>query len=211
MKKILILFIVALIALGGFDKLHSSNARAITPVEEKQLKVDAQEKARLDHLKELQNPKLIEGKLRSAGSLTTLKGEMKYGSTITDTFLKIPIRGMTLDLKYNFGIGIDLEYVKVVSVLDKIVVLQIPKNRLQLQYIEMNYQESKIIGENKKFLVSQFKPSEVQGLLEQSQQFVVNSIGKDQKYFMLAMNNLKSELEKMLKSYGFNKVMFREI
>lgn len=60
------------------------------------------------------------------------------------------------------------------------------------------------------WLVSQFKPSDVEILIEQSQQNVVNKIGADKDVFNKAYINLKGEIEKLVKFLGYEKVIFTE-
>ena len=104
-----------------------------------------------------------------------------------------------------------MEYINVYKVDGTTVFVKIPRNRMQLQYIQMN-PDSKIIDGKKMLLVSQFKPSDVEVLIEQSQQNVVNKIGVDAKIFDSALYNLQDELEKLIKGLGYYEtVIFDEI
>ena len=75
----------------------------------------------------------------------------------------------------------------------------------------MNSENSHVIDGKKMILVSQFRPSDVELLIENSQQDVVNRIGADSKVFNEAMSNLKSELEGLVLKLGYEKIVFVEI
>lgn len=212
LKKILILFIVALIAVGGFDKLHSSDARQITPVEEKQLKDYQKQIDRESELKKMQNPTIVRSELKRIGKIIALEGRYKYYSIITNKalFNKLTLREITLDFEYAFQIGIDLQYINISKIKDGNVYISIPKNRIQLQSVTMNNQDSKIIDGNKLFLVNQFSPSDVGTLVNQSQQNCVNKIGADKELFNKAYINVQDELEKLVKSLGYKQVIYIE-
>jgi len=212
MKKLLILFIVALLVVGGFDKLHSSDARTITPVEEKQLKDYQKQVDRESELKQMQNPTIIRSELKRIGKLICLEGRYKYYSVITNKalFNKLTLREITLDFEYSFQIGIDLQYVKIIKIKDGNVYISVPKNRVQLQSITMNNQSSKITDGNKMFLVSQFSPSDVGTLVNQSQQNCVNKIGADKELFNKAYINAQDEIEKLVKELGYEQLIFTE-
>jgi len=213
MRKFTVLLIGTLVVAGSYYYTHTPNQPTITKTQQNQLRDVKAEQDRLEHLKKLSNPEYVQGALRKVGKLTTLESSYKYSTNIKENGLYgyVTLREMTLDLGYEFGIGIDLQYIRVRTVLDKIIVIQIPKKQLQLSYIQMNTQNSKIIDGKKMILVSDFKPSEVEAIIEQSQQNVVNRIGSDDKLFDSAMENLKSELEKLILNLGYNKVMFEII
>ena len=215
MKKYLILLIVGALIATHYSKVNDLSASANSKnvqIQQNQLGEYQKEKERAEELKKLQDPTIIRDKINKVGKLTSLEGNYKYWSKITDKGLfDLTLREITLDFSFKFGIGISMEYINVYKVEGTTVFVKIPRNRMQLQYIQMN-PDSKIIDGKKMLLVSQFKPSDVEVLIEQSQQNVVNKIGVDTKLFDSALYNLQDELEKLIKGLGYYEtVIFDEI
>jgi len=205
MKKfIFFLVVITLFATIISNKSLVLNAPINVKTEQSQLGDYQKEIDRANELKKkMENPVIVQTALRKVRKITTLEGNYRYGSVITDKgFMDLTLREMTLDLKFKFGIGMDLEHVKVMKVEGTTVFLKIPKNWVQLQYIQLN-PDSKIINGKKMILVSQFNPSDVETLIEQSQQKVVNSIGANKNLFDTANINLQNELEKLVLSLGY--------
>jgi len=218
MKKYIILLIVGALIATHYSKINdlsaSTNSKNVQ-IQQNQLGDYQKEIDRAEELRKLQDPTIIRSELKRVGKLITLEGRYNYFSHI-DTkdkfFNKFTLREITLDFEYAFQIGCDLQYIKVVRVDNKIVYIDIPKNRIQLQSITMNIQNSKITDGKKMFLIDQFAPSEVGILVNQSTQNVVNKIGADAKIFDSALYNLQDELEKMIKGLGYYEtVVFDEI
>jgi len=215
-KPIIALTILgALFATNIYMKYHNLSIPKPIPVEQTQLRDYTKEQSRTAELKKMQDPTLIQNELRKAGEITSLKGKYKYFSKITNKdkfFDKITLREITLDFEYNFGIGINsLEYIKVTKIEDGKVYINIPKNRIQLIYIEQNTQNSKITDGDTMFLFDQFSPSDTQILSAQAQQNVVNAIGKDKKLFNDAMVNLQEVVEGLVLDLGHEQVVFNVI
>ena len=129
MKKPIIALTIlgALFATNIYCKYHNLSIPKPIPIEQVQLGDDYQkEQSRLEYLKKLNNPEYVQGTLRKTGKLTVLEGDYKYKSVITDKgFMDLTLREMTLDLYYEYGIGINLEYIKVKSILNKTIVIWI--------------------------------------------------------------------------------------
>jgi len=215
MKKYIILLIVGALIATHYSKINdlsaSTNSKNVQ-IQQNQLGEYQKEKERAEELRKLQDPTIIRDKINKVDKLTSLEGNYKYWSKITDKGLfDLTLREITLDFSFKFGIGISMEYINVYKVDGTTVFVKIPRNRMQLQYIQMN-PDSKIIDGKKMLLVSQFKPSDVEVLIEQSQQNVVNKIGVDSKLFDSALYNLQDELEKLILSMGYYKtVIFDEV
>jgi len=213
--------IIALTILGTlfatniYMKYHNLSIPKPIPVEQVQLRDYQKDIERTAELKKMQDPTLIQNELRKVGEITSLKGKYNYFSKITNKdkfFDKFTLREITLDFEYNFGIGINsLEYIKVLKIEDGKVYISIPKNRVQLLYIEQNTQNSKITDGNTMFLFDQFSPSDTQILSMQAQQNVVNTIGKDRKLFDDAMINLQEDIEGLVLGLGHEQVVFNII
>ena len=216
MKKLTsILLVGTLIVAGIYYKNHDLPVATINKIEQLQLRDFTKEQNRTAKLKKMQDPTIIQNELRKVGEITSLKGKYNYFSKISNKdkfFDKFTLREITLDFEYNFGIGINsLEYIKVLKIEDGKVYISIPKNRIQLIYIEQNMQNSKIIDGDTMFLFDQFSPSDTQILSAQAQQNVVNAIGKDKKLFDDAMINLQEVAEGLVLNLGYEKVIFNVI
>jgi len=216
MKKFTILLVVgALFATNIYMKYHDLSIPKPIPTEQTQLRDYTKEQNRTAELKKMQDPTIIQNELRKAGEITSLKGKYNYFSKITNKdkfFDKFTLREIALDFEYNFGIGINsLEYIKVTKIKNGKVYISIPKNRIQLIYIEQNMQNSRIINEDNMFMFDQFSPSDTQILSAQAQQNVVNAIGKDNKLFDTAMINLQEDIEGLVLDLGYEQVVFNLI
>jgi len=216
-KYIIILTIGALFATNIYLKYHNLSVPKPIPTEQTQINLenDYYQKEidrELELKKKMQNPTIIRNEIRKVGKLTSLDGQYKYQSKIIDKgFMDLTLREITLDFTYNFGLGMDLQYITVYKVENKTVYIKIPKNRIQLHYIELNG-NSRIIEGKKMILVNQFSPSDTEILMEQSQQNVVNMIGADKGLFNDAMINIQEQLEKLVLSLEYyENVVFQEV
>jgi len=216
MKKFTILLVVgALFTTNIYFKYHNLSVPKPIPVEQSQLRDYQKAIERTAELNKMQDPTIIQNELRKVGEITSLKGKYNYFSKITNKdkfFDKFTLREITLDFEYNFGIGINsLEYIKVNKIENGVVYISIPKNRIQLIYIEQNTQNSKITDGNTMFLFDQFSPSDTQILSAQAQQNVVNAIGKDKKLFNDAMVNLQEVVDGLVLGLGYEQAVFNVI
>lgn len=214
MRKRTILLIIIIIGLSYYIKFSIQSAKANPPTITQNTStqvVDFEKiQKRQDELKKLQNPRLIENSLKQVGKLTTLEGQYNYISDpVEKGIFNIILRQIHIDFLYRWGIGINLENVKVIQIVSgRIVYIKIPKNKIQLQYIEMVNDQSSVTNGKKFFLASQFKPSETDIIINQCQANVANKIGSTQSYFELAEKNLENELDKFIKSLGYSQVIF---
>ena len=216
MKKLTILLVATtLITANIYLKYHNLSVQKPITMEQSQLgdyKSQQKQINRANELRKLQNPTIIQNEFKKSGKVISLEGKYKYLSKITNKdkiFDKFTLREITLDFEYNFGIGINsLEYIKVFKIEDGKVYINIPKNRIQLLYIEQNMQNSRIINGDTMFMFDQFSPSDTQILSAQAQQNVVNVIGKDKKLFDDAMVNLQEDIEGLVISLEYERVVF---
>ena len=217
MKKPIIALTIlgTLFATNIYFKYHNFSIPKPIPVEQVQLRDYQKNIDRANELNKLQDPIIIQNEFKKSRKVISLEGSYKYLSKISNKdkiFDKFTLREITLDFEYNYGIGINsLEYLKVNKIENEKVYINIPKNRIQLIYIEQNMQNSKIIDENNMFLFDQFNPSDTQILSAQAQQNVVNAIGKDKKLFDNAMVNLQEDIEGLILVLGYEKVVFNVI
>ena len=216
-KYVVILTLGALFATNIYFKYHNLSVPKPITTEQVQINLGNDDYQKIidreaELKKKMQDPTIIRNQIRKAGKLTSLEGQYKYQSKIIDKgFMDLTLREITLDFTYNFAMGMDLQYITVSKVENKIVYIKIPKNRIQLQYIELNSQDSRIIEGKKMILVNQFSPSDTEVLMEQSQQNVVNMIGADKELFNDAMINLQEQLKKLVLSLGYYERVVFEI
>lgn len=203
-KTTIVLIIGVFVAANLYCKVNDLSIPKITNTEQ----IETQ---RIEKLDLMQTREYAQKSLKSVGRLNVLEGKYRYSNEIESKFFNWTVRQITLDMEYKYCIGIDLQNVVVRSVFDKIIVIQIPKNKLELQYIELDIEKSKVIDGDKMLFVSQFKPSEVENLLEESQYNVAGKINSDDKLFDQALVNLKSELEKLTQNLGYNETIFEVI
>lgn len=207
-KTTIILILGAFVLTNVYFKINDFHIPQTTRVSQATINDAQRELDRKKESKRLQDQIIIRDKINKIGILTTLEGTYKYNNKITDKgIFDLTIREMTLDFVYKFGMGINTEDIKATKVDGDTVYINIPKDKIKLQYIEIN-SESRIVDGKKMFLVSDFKPSDVEELLEESQYVVVGKINCDDKLFDEALVNLKSELEKLVGSMGFENVVF---
>ena len=213
MKKFTILLVAtALITTNIYLKYHNLSVPKPISTEQSQLRDFTKEQNRTAELKKMQDPTIIQNEFKKSGKIISLEGKYNYFSKISNKdkiFNKFTLREITLDFEYNYGIGINsLEYIKVTKIENGVAYINIPKNRIQLIYIEQNTQNSRIINENNMFLFDQFSPSDTQILSAQAQQNVVNAIGKDKKLFDDVMINLQEDIEGLVLCLGYEQVVF---
>jgi len=219
MKKLTILLVATtLITANIYLKYHNLSVPKPIIMEQSQLgdyKSQQKQINRANELRKLQNPTIIQNEFKKSGKVISLEGSYKYLSKISNKdkiFDKFTLREITLDFEYNYGIGINsLEYIKVTKIENGMAYINIPKNRIQLIYIEQNMQNSKIINENNMFLFDQFSPSDTQILSAQAQQNVVNAIGKNNKLFNDAIVNLQEDIEGLVLRLGYKQTVFNVI
>lgn len=214
MKKLTLFLLIILLSLGLLYKYNISLTpkQTITKEEQvilKEVKVDQE---RIEYLKKLQNPLYIEGSLKQVGKLITLEGDYQYSDIIKESgIMDVTLREIILDMNYTYGLGIDLQYIRVSKVIDDTVIIQIPKDKIQLLYVQLDTNKSKIILGKKMFLFNQFQPDDVEVIIEQSQLKVANLICNDKRLHDLAMISLKAGLERRIGELGYKQIIFEEV
>jgi len=211
--KLIILLVVALFLVNLYYKAHNPSMPQITATQQQQLEEYSKEQIHKNQLAKLQSPTLIQSQLKKVSRITSLQGQYNYFSKLTEKdkfFKKFTLREITLDYKYTFNIGMDLQYIKITNIDNGVVHIDIPKNKIELQSITMN-PESQIITGDKMFLVSQFSPTDIQVIVNQSQQLVIDKINSDGKTFDTAKVNMQSAVEKLILSLGYTQVIFEEV
>lgn len=214
MKKItIIIILVALFATNIYFKVNGfSVPKVTTKVEQADLKEYQKQKDKTAELKsKLQDPTIILNEFKKVGKVISFEGKANYYKVVNDKlFNKFTLREITIDFKYTYGIGISsLEYLKVNKIEGETLFISIPKNRVQLLYIQQN-PDSKIIDGDKMFFVDNLKSSETQEISTIVQQNVVNKIGADKKSFSEANANLREFVKELVLKFGYKQVFFTE-
>jgi len=215
-KPIIALTILGALFVGNiYLKTHNASVPIVTQAQQADLKEYQKQKDREVELKKkLKDPTVILNEFKKIGEITSFKGNANYFKIITDKdrlFNKFTLREVTIDFKYTYGIGIrSLEYLKVTRIEGTTLYISIPKNRIQLLYIQQD-PESKIIDGDKMFFVDQFSPSDTQTISTIVQQQTVNKIGVDKKAFNDAMINLQKVVEELILRLGYKTVIYNEI
>lgn len=193
-KKLILLLLVIFIFIGGFI---AANFISIPQAKEQPLK---QVK-----LQQQSNPQVIVDEFKQVGELITEKGSITYTNTIVDDGFWGD-KKLNLKLKYNYGLGIDLNRLIVKSVVGDTALIQIPKYELKLKYIELAANDSEVTS-TKSLLAKQFKPEDVHTILQQAQQKVSDSINLNRSMYDEAFASLEKEIERMVMALGFTSVI----
>jgi len=213
LKFITVLIVTLFVATKVYTNSHSSPLPPITPMQQQQLEEYSKEQNRIAELAKMQDPTVIRTEMKKVGKVISLQGKYKYFSQITNTdsiFHKFTLREITLDFVYEFNMGMDLQYIDITKIDNGVVYINIPKSQIKLQSITM-CPESQIVTGKKMFLVSQFSPSDVQTIIEQSQQNVIDKISKDDKLVNTAKINMQDVVEGLVKRLGYKEVIFDQI
>jgi len=211
LKFITILIVTLFIANKVYTNSHSSPQ--ITPTQQQNLESYNKEQNRIAELAKMQDPTIIRTELKKVGKVISLQGKYNYFSKITNTdsiFHKFTLREITLDFRYEFNMGMDLQYINITKIDNGVVYINIPKSQIKLQSVTM-CPESQIVTGNKMFLVSQFSPTDVQTIIEQSQNNVIDKISKDNKLVDTAKVNMQDVVEGLVKRLGYKEVIFNQI
>lgn len=169
---------------------------------------DTQEKVRELELKALQDPQIIIDQLHKVGKLIVYEGKASYEDIIIEkTFWTS--RQLTIDLKYNFGVSMDLTNVNVISIAEKSVILDIPNNKLTLEYLELNPELSRV--QSKKSLFAfHFMPEDVKYIFQNAYTITKNRIKATKGIQDVAYECLKENLTNIIHRLGYSEVKFQE-
>lgn len=219
----LVLFIISNIDIKNFN-LQQTNANEQNNSNViKQLQKDVAEyknaelekKKREEELKQqLQNPEIIKDKFKKVGNLVVYEGVMDYKDIIKEDSL-FASRKLDINLKYKFGISIDFSMINVGNYygdtdMGQIVVIQIPKNKFKIEYVELDTKNSEF-NSTKSWLAKQYKPEDIDFILKQSKEKVTMDIMNDKKIFDNSMVSLKESVKGIVVKLGWKKPIFEEV
>ena len=218
-KVLIVLFLIAFVGTCLYNVNHKIIAKPETSVvdnriDEIQAEIDKykekeqEEKLRRLRLQQLQNPEIIQGEFQKVGLLITYKGKMTYSDIIRESkwYGK---KELHIELKYNIGIGIDLNKIVIDKFVDDVVVIKIPKKELKLQYVELNSGESQINGERTLFQ-KQYKPEDIETVIENAQGEVIDKINNSNDMFVKSMESLQEVIKELVLKLGYSDVIFTE-
>lgn len=190
--------ILILILSIGYEQLVNSPGRRVQETQIKKAEIQLQEK-QLD-------ANIIYDKFDEISELILQRGVLIYTNKITD---KGFLNTKTLDLKlrYTYGLGIELNKIKVRQVISNVAYIQISIDQIKLKYVELDLDDSKVIG-TKSILAKQFKPETIHIIMKQAQQKVSDTINMNRSLFRAAEKNLEKEIKGLLLSLGFDDVVF---
>lgn len=223
MKKILkfILFLVVIyLVVGGYQlykeyhptvKIRDKQLQTLQIQIDELTKRDQEEKVRRIKLQTLQNPEIITDKFQNISKLLVYEGVMSYSDVIKESSW-YGSKSLTIELKYNYGIGYDLGNVVVKNIFNdngNIVVINIPKDQLKIEYVELD-KESKL-DSNKKWFNSGYTANDIEIILEQSQEKTRQKIENNKEIYFNAYDNLQETIKEIVKKLGFKDVVFNVI
>ncbi len=168
-------------------------------------KVEQKEEIAKIKLNSLHNPEIINDKLEEVSSLLVYRGEIIYTDHLKESSFW-GTKGLALNLKYKFGITYSLEDVIVDSFYEDTVVIKLPKDKLELEYIEI-HKDSKVESSNG-LLVSKFSPEQIEIIFEQANDRVRNMVENDKDIYDKAFKSLKFTLNDLILKLGYEKVVF---
>ena len=168
-------------------------------------KVEMKEEITKIKINTLHNPDIINNKLEEVSKLLVYRGEINYADHIKESSFW-GTKGLTLNLKYNFGITYDLENVVVDGFYENTVVIKLPKDKLELEFVELDG-DSQVESSNS-LLVSKFTPEQTEIIFEQTQDRVRDKLENDRDVYDRSFDSLKGSLENIVLKLGYKKVIF---
>ena len=172
-------------------------------------KFEAEEIKRQEKIKALQDPTIINTQLEKVGKLITYEGTANYVDKIVDKkFLKS--RTLDVQLTYRFGIGMELSRIQVAGFMEDTVIINIPRNGLVLEYIELQG-EKVILNEKTSMLAKEFSSDEIKTIIQSGQQTTTQQINSTKEIFIKAEESLKDNLRNLIVKLGYRQVIFQSI
>jgi hypothetical protein len=169
-------------------------------------KAEHEEELRRLHLQQLQNPEIITRELKQVGILIVNQGTATYDDVLQDSKW-YGNKSLDIHLKYNFGIGFNLASIKIEKFILDTPVLYIPLDEIKLEYLELDANESKA-SSNKSWFASQFRPEDLNTVMDQAQSSIRNKITNDKSTYANSLISLKDSLKTLILKLGYKDVQF---
>lgn len=213
LKGLVVVSLCVAVVLGGFIAgTKFAKKDEVTPVIskinelEKQVQEykekDIAEIERKEELKKIADPQIILEKLQSKGKIISYEGGVNYNNYVKEKTL-LGNRELFLELKYKYGISMDLENIDIINIEDKgipygiQVDVRIPKQYLQLEYISLLANESSI-DSDKTLFATKFESDVYQNFLQIAEDRVREEITANDKMWFEAHENLKMDIADLL-------------
>lgn len=160
-------------------------------------------------LEKLQNPEIINSELEGVGRLVVYTGKATYSNTFNESKFLRP-KKITVDLAYRFGISVDLKNIVVSEFIEDVVVLQIHRDQLKIEYVELDEESIKIL-EEVKLLAKEFTKGDINEILAIGKSTTTSRIAANKGIYDKALESLKNNVEEMVLSLGFRKIIFEVV
>jgi hypothetical protein len=215
LKVLVITFLISLvISFYLVEKYCNSESTFSHQISDIQLQLnkykeqEQQEKIRALELQILQDPQIVINELNQVGKLIVYEGQSNYEDYIVESNFW-GSRAINLNLKYNFGISIELNTINVKEIYNKTIVLNIPKQEFKIEYVELDNKSK--LESNKEWFISQYKPEDIKIIFNQANDKVRWQILSDKSIFDKSSESLKSNLRELILKLGYEDVKFEEI
>jgi len=192
--------------INDINKLQSTIDNLQTQVNKYKLQ-EQDKQLRQIRLQQLQNPEVIMNELSTTNKLLVYECKITYNDYIKEGNW-LANKSLSISLKYNIGIAIDLNLIEIRFV-EATPVLTIPKDGLQLEYIELDTENSKIDGD-RSFFSSQFVPEDIKGVIEMAQKTLENRVCNNKDLFDKSMVSLKENLRELIIRLGYEDCVIEE-
>jgi hypothetical protein len=215
LKVLVITFIISLVIsfylVEKYCNSESTFSHQISDIKlqlNKYKEQEQQEKIRAFELQVLQDPQIIISELNQVGKLIVYEGQSNYEDYIVESNFW-GSRTINLNLKYNFGISIELSRIKVKEIYNKTVILNIPKQEFKIEYVELDNKSK--LESNKEWFISQYQPEDIKIIFNQANDKVRWKILNDKSIFEKSYESLENNLRELVLKLGYEDVKFEEI
>lgn len=168
---------------------------------------EQEEKLRKQKIKAMQQPEIITKEMSKVGELITYKGKIEYNDIVSKKSI-FKDSSLNIHITYEFGFGIDLNEILVSEFIEDAVVIQIPKSKVELKYIEIIEDSNK---EVKTFLGKEFSSEEMNQVIMKAQVITSERLNNSLECKNKAIEGVKDNLEKMILKIGYRKIIFEQV
>lgn len=200
---IVVLLGVKLLSLLGFKNTTIPTKAEVAKLEkeiQKYREEDEKIQERQEELENLSDPQVALDQLKTVGKIISYEGKVGYDDYIHEkTFLGN--KKLYIELKYKFGISIDTQHIEIVNIEDTKygtkVNVRIPKDKLELEYLSLVANESKL-DDDVSLFATRFKSEDYQSLLQMAEEKTRERILNTDEIWYKAHENMKMEVVELL-------------
>lgn len=160
-------------------------------------------------LEALQNPEIISTKFKEISELLVYEGEYKISDLLKEENW-YSSKSLNIEMYFNYGISIDLQKVEVSKIIEKTVILKIPKNELKIKYVELNTTKQKMNSEVS-FFAKQYSPEEVTIITNSLREKARTAINNDKAIFNKSIESLKKSLKNIILKLNYKNIIYEEV